>query len=322
MPSRDHFRKALSSAGSHARKTASRLGVERHLSPLLPPPITAPTTRTVQEIRAELDSLIGLDEVKAQVESHLAFLEVQQARADQGFDKVSLTYHLVFSGNPGTGKTTVARLLAELYGAMGLLDRGHLVEVDRADLVGQYVGHTAFRTNRAIRRAFGGVLFIDEAYALAPDTGGFNTDFGTEAVETLVKRMEDDRDRLMVVAAGYPALMERFLTSNPGLRSRFAREISFPDYSPVELVAIASKMATDSHYRLGTGAEAALETAFATAGSKPGFGNARFVRNVFEQAVEVQALRLSGDGVAARDRRDLSELTGEDIKAAATKLVQ
>jgi stage V sporulation protein K len=277
--------------------------------------------RTMPELQAELDSLVGLETVKEQVRALVAFLQVQGERQRHGLPEVATSQHLVFLGNPGTGKTTVARLLAQMYRAMGLLSRGHLVEVDRAGLVGQYVGMTAIKTDRVIRRALDGVLFIDEAYALAP--GDERQDFGPEAIETLLKRMEDYRHRLVVIVAGYPRLMHRFLQSNPGLRSRFSREITFPDYSTDDLVEITRKLGADYEYSLDADAVQALCQILGGAARGEGFGNARFARTLFEQALNAQALRLAGvQGAELGDleRSELMTLRGDDFLAAARTL--
>jgi AAA+ superfamily predicted ATPase len=251
----------------------------------------------------------------------VAFLQVQARRLEQGLPEVGTSQHLVFLGNPGTGKTTVARLLAQMYRSLGLLQKGHLVEVDRSGLVGEYVGSTALKVDRVVHRALDGVLFIDEAYSLSTPEPG--RDFGAEAIEALLKRMEDHRHRLVVIVAGYPRLMHRFLQSNPGLRSRFAREIEFPDYSTDELVEITRKFADDAQYVIDEEALGELARVFERVGRDDSFGNARYARTLFEQALSQHALRLARNGetpLADLDIAALTTLTRDDLKTAERTL--
>jgi nitrous oxidase accessory protein NosD len=265
---------------------------------------------TLEELLRRLDALTGLAEVKEQVRSLIALLRVQSARRARGLAGVEVSHHLVFSGNPGTGKTTVARLLAGMYRAMGLLAQGQLVEADRSALVAEYEGQTAVKTNKLVDGALGGVLFVDEAYTLAGHDGA-GENFGQEAIDTLLKRMEDDRERLVVIVAGYPDLMREFLESNPGLSSRFPRTIDFVDYSNEELVAIVKGFCATSDYVLANGCDATLLRVFQDAPRGREFGNARFARNVFESALSAQALRLQDD--AQLDDAELSTLQPSDF---------
>jgi SpoVK/Ycf46/Vps4 family AAA+-type ATPase len=236
-------------------------------------------------------------------------MQTVRRRQDAGLAAPPLSRHLVFAGNPGTGKTTVARLYGKLLTALGMLERGHLVEADRTAMVGEYVGHTAPRTQGIFRKALGGVLFIDEAYSLVPP--GNPQDFGHEAIATLVKLMEDHRDDVVVIAAGYPEEMAAFVASNPGLRSRFPKTVSFPDYSTDELVAIFRSLCARSGYRCPADADGRLRRWFAAQPRDKGFGNARLARNLFEAAVARQASRV----VAITEPTDdqLVLLTADDI---------
>ncbi len=267
-------------------------------------------------VLAELDALIGLAAVKAEVRRLAELLRIATMRRAEGLKTVSVSLHLVFQGGAGTGKTTVARLFGRLYKSLGLLATDTVVEVSREDLVSGYVGQTATKTAAAIDRALDGVLFIDEAYALVRP--GSEGDFGPEAVVELLKRMEDDRARLAVIAAGYPLEMDEFLASNSGFRSRFGDTIHFEDYGPAELVKIFEKFATDSDYTLTDDARKALELAMERlhAARDRYFGNARTARNLFDDVVAHQAERLLKAG-GKHDRTALMELTPADVQAAS-----
>lgn len=269
------------------------------------------TQTTLEDELAKLDKLIGLEAVKQEIQKLTRFLEIQKQREGHKLKTAPLSLHLVFSGNPGTGKTTVARILAKIYQKLGVLKSGHLIETDRMGLVGQYVGHTAKKTSEVIDSALDGILFIDEAYSLL--SGGEN-DFGSEAIDTLVKRMEDDRDRLIVIVAGYPKDMESFIQTNPGLRSRFSKTIHFDDYASEELEKIFKIFCKNNEYELAENAISKLHQVFEYELQKPkvDFGNGRYVRNLFEQVIRNQALRLSQSD-SDLSKEVLMSITGEDI---------
>jgi type VII secretion ATPase EccA len=261
----------------------------------------------------ELDDLIGLGSVKQEVRSLANFVELQKQREAQGLKTAKVSYHLVFYGSPGTGKTTVARIVGRIYKDLGVLKKGHTVETDRGGLVAKYMGQTALKTDTVIQQALDGVLFIDEAYSLVPEGGG-GQDYGQEAISTLLKRMEDYRDRLVVIIAGYKDEMQRFIDSNPGLQSRFNRYIDFPDYSGGELADIFKMYMKKNQYTLAPDAEEYLKEQFdyAVAHKDRNFGNARFARNVFEKSIQQQANRLEGQKNLSKSQ--LTELTVEDLQ--------
>jgi len=254
--------------------------------------------RSVEELLGDLDAMIGLERVKREVHQQVAMLKVEARRDAAGLRNPDVTRHLVFVGNPGTGKTTVARMVSGIYRALGLLSTGHLVEVDRSELVAGYLGQTAIKTAEVCTRAAGGVLFIDEAYSLGGDQ------YGTEAIGTLVKEMEDRRDELVVIVAGYPDPMVVFIAQNPGLASRFKTTIDFADYTDDEVVDILGKLADGADYDVSPDAQAAFRTILAGTARNQSFGNGRFARNLLEEAIGRHAWRL----------QDVEEPTTEQLR--------
>jgi AAA+ superfamily predicted ATPase len=272
-------------------------------------PERGPDTTAVGEALDDLERLVGLEDAKREINQQVQLIRIAQMRERAGLRNPTVSRHLVFVGNPGTGKTTVARIVGRIYSALGVVSDGHLVEVDASGLVAGYVGQTAIKTKEQITAALGGILFIDEAYGLT------RNDFGVEAIDTLVKGMEDHRDDLVLIVAGYPENMRTFIAANPGLESRFPTTITFADYTPDELLRILQRMCEDSDYTLAAGIESQVRELFADLATHQDFGNARTVRNVFEAAVREHAWRLRD--VSEVSVEQMRTLTYEDLAAAA-----
>ena len=275
-------------------------------------PVTGETklvSRTADDALDDLQAMVGLGSVKSEINKLLASLEIERRRREQGLPVFTTSRHMVFTGPPGVGKTVVARAVGDIYRSLGVLRKGHLIEADRSQLVASYVGQTAPKTLDVCRTALDGVLFIDEAYSLS--SAEWKGDYGREAIEALLKFMEDHRDRLVVIVAGYPAEMHRFIASNPGLASRFTKTIDFPPYATVELCDIFRTMSTDQQYLLPPGFEAKLAPWIESQRLDPQWGNARSMRTLLEKVREAHALRASGDPEA-----NVAEFELVDIEAA------
>ena len=271
----------------------------------------ADQSESLEQVLEDLSQLVGLEQIKEEVNTLTNYLKLQQRREEAGLPRHRLSLHMVFKGNPGTGKTTVARIVGRIFKALGLLRKGHLVETDRSGLVAEYAGQTATKTNKKIDEALDGILFIDEAYSLV--STGREDAYGLEAVQALVKRMEDERDRLVVILAGYPEPMQELLESNPGLSSRFNTHMLFPDYNPIDLGRIYHLMCDANQYVVLPTARAKLLIGFEWlyGHRDEHFGNGRLVRNTFENSVRQLANRIAG--VAPITRNLLTRLTAEDI---------
>ena len=288
---------------------------------------SAPSSSTGQvspssaaEIMAEIHKLVGLDSVKKFIKELRSFITIQQLRQKEKLVAEPVVLHMVFKGNPGTGKTTVARLLGRLFKQIGVLNKGHIIEVERADLVGEYIGHTAKRTRDQIKKALGGVLFIDEAYSL---TGGGEKDFGKETIDALVLNMENHKNDLILILAGYQHEMDNFIETNPGLRSRFPIQITFPDYTTAELMDIAAIMLECRQYLLTSEATAYLRILIKNRVQQHcNSGNARMVRNLIERVMRLQAVRLVNRQLPVVERADLMLITKEDLVNTADDLAE
>ncbi len=274
-----------------------------------------PPKEKIEDLLAELDSYVGMDAIKAEVRSLINMVQVYKLRREHDLPTTDMSLHMVFSGNPGTGKTTVARIMSRIYHSLDILSKGQLVEVDRSGLVAGYVGQTALKTQKVIEKAMGGVLFIDEAYAL---NGKSENDFGQEAIDTILKAMEDHRDDLVVIVAGYTELMDRFIHSNPGLESRFNRFLMFEDYTPEQMAAIFKMQCKKGCYVLAQGTEELVRDFIAEESADDSFGNARGVRNLFEHILVAQNNRLAKMENVTRD--DLMQILPDDVLHARGKI--
>ena len=274
-----------------------------------------PPKEKIEDLLAELDSYVGMDAIKAEVRSLINMVQIYKLRREHDLPTTDMSLHMVFSGNPGTGKTTVARIMSRIYHSLDILSKGQLVEVDRSGLVAGYVGQTALKTQKVIEKAMGGVLFIDEAYAL---NGKSENDFGQEAIDTILKAMEDHRDDLVVIVAGYTELMDRFIHSNPGLESRFNRFLMFEDYTPEQMVAIFKMQCKKGCYVLAQGTEELVRDFIAEESADDSFGNARGVRNLFEHILVAQNNRLAKMENVTRD--DLMQILPDDVLHARGKI--
>ena len=274
-----------------------------------------PPKEKIEDLLAELDGYVGMDAIKEEVRSLINMVQVYKLRREHDLPTTDMSLHMVFSGNPGTGKTTVARIMARIYHSLDILSKGQLVEVDRSGLVAGYVGQTALKTQKVIEKAMGGVLFIDEAYAL---NGKSENDFGQEAIDTILKAMEDHRDDLVVIVAGYTELMDRFIHSNPGLESRFNRFLMFEDYTPEQMVAIFKMQCKKGCYVLAEGTEELVRDFISEESADDSFGNARGVRNLFEHILVAQNNRLARMEQVTRE--DLMQILPDDVLRARGKL--
>lgn len=275
----------------------------------------AEESESLEQALSELDNLIGLDDVKREVKSLINFIQIQKEREKQGLKNSQISYHCVFTGSPGTGKTTIARIVAKIYKHLGILEKGHLVETDRSGLVAEYTGQTAVKVTKTVNSALDGILFIDEAYSLV---GENKDDFGKEAVATLIKRMEDNRDKLVLIVAGYSEEMKTFIDTSPGFKSRFNRYIHFPDYTPNEMIRIFELLCSNSEYIISPNAKNYLTEVFNQLyeNKTKDFGNGRLVRNIFEKSIENQSNRIALANSLTKEI--LTTIETEDIPNVST----